>query len=89
MFESAIIKEMRERNVKITSDCDFFTRRENVVIVKYKNENFSRVEYFCEKCKFKNLIKMKIKNFKKIIFSCENCGKKFEILPLKKSVGKG
>ncbi|MEM5811695.1 MAG: hypothetical protein QXJ14_04190 [Candidatus Aenigmatarchaeota archaeon] len=82
-MKSKIIEEMMKNKVKITEDCDFFTKRDNIVIVKFKKDKYAKVEYLCN-CGYQEIKEIEIKIGKPKTFKCSNCNKEFIIESLKK-----
>ncbi|MCS7123507.1 MAG: hypothetical protein RMJ17_02970 [Candidatus Aenigmarchaeota archaeon] len=80
-MKSKILEQMIKDRIEITKDCEYFTKRENFLIVKFKNENEFKIEYFCEKCGNQEI---KTVSKKPKLFSCSKCNKIFEVVPLRK-----
>ena len=88
MIGSKLVEEMREKKISIIEDCDFFTRRKNFVIVKFKNEEKAKLEYRCDKCENYEIIELEMvkgkKKFKRPNFKCSKCGKLYRVPELRK-----
>lgn len=87
-FKSKLLNQIIEKKISISKECDFFTRRKNLVIVKFKNEENAKLEYLCEACNFYEIREIKLekksKKFKDITFNCSNCNKTYKVERLKK-----
>jgi len=89
-MESKLIKEWLEKGLKPSTDFEFFTKRDNVVVGKLKGQK-AVVEYECPYCGFYEIkydVEMeKSKTGKKFLrpkFKCSKCGKTIVVEPLKK-----
>ncbi|MFH8080731.1 MAG: hypothetical protein QXO84_02515 [Candidatus Aenigmatarchaeota archaeon] len=89
-MESKLLKEWREKGLKLSVDFEFFTKRDYVVIGKIKGQP-AVAEYECPNCKHYeitndvDLEKTKSgKKFQRPKIKCGKCGKVMVIESLKK-----
>ncbi len=89
-MESKLVKEWMSKNLTPSKDFEFFTRRENLVIGKLKDQE-AQVEYICPYCKFYEIKYIQMekdksnKKFKRPRFKCSRCGKTILVESLKKN----
>lgn len=89
-MESKLIKEWMSKGLKVSTDFDFFTKRDNVVVGKLKGQP-AIVEYECPDCKhyeITNEVELEKsksgKKFQRPKFKCSKCGKRIVVEALKK-----
>lgn len=88
-MESKLIKEWMDKGLKISTDFEFFTKRDNVVVGKIRGQP-PIVEYECPDCKYYEITnKVELeknksgKKFQKPKFKCSNCGKRIVVESLR------
>lgn len=86
-MESKLVKEWIEQGLSPSKDFEFFTRRDNLIVGKLKNQP-AKVEYNCPFCGFYEIKTIEIekgkKKFKRPKFKCSKCGKTIKVPDLKK-----
>ncbi len=86
-MDSKLIKEWMNQGLRPSKDFEFFTRRDNLIIGKKRNEP-AQVEYNCPFCGFYEIKTIEMekgkKKFKRPKFKCSKCGKTILVLNLKK-----
>jgi len=86
-MESKLIKKWIEEGLKPSKDFEFFTRRENLIVGK-KRDQPAEAEYNCPFCGFYEIKKIEMemgkKKFKRPKFKCSKCGKTIKVSSLKK-----
>ena len=77
-----------DKGLRPSSDFEFFTRRENLVVGK-KLDQSAEVEYVCPFCNFYEIKTIEMergkKKFKRPEFKCSKCGKTIKVPDLKKT----
>jgi len=86
-MESKLVKKWVEEGLRPSTDFEYFTRRDDIVIGKKWNQS-AEVEYNCPFCGFYEIkiIEMEKgkKKFKRPKFQCSKCGKMILIPDLRK-----
>ncbi|MEM0473583.1 MAG: hypothetical protein QXF88_02585 [Candidatus Aenigmatarchaeota archaeon] len=89
-MESKLLKEWMNKGLKISTDFEYYTKRDFAVVAKLRGQP-PIIEYECPECKhyeITNDVELeKSKNGKKFQrpkFKCSKCGKKYVIESLKK-----
>lgn len=94
LMESKLLKEWIEKKLSISKDFDFYTKRDNFVVGKLKDQP-AVVEYECPFCKHYEIKNIELekelkksgeigKKFKRPKFKCSSCGKTITVESLKK-----
>jgi len=86
-MDSKLVKKWVEQGLSPSRDFEFFTRRENFVVGKLKDQP-AQVEYNCPFCGFYEIKTVEMekgkKKFKRPKFKCSKCGKTILVSGLKK-----
>lgn len=88
-MESKLVKEWTSKHLIPSKDFNFFTKRDNLVVGKLKNQE-AQAEYICPFCKFYEIKYIQMerdksgKKFKRPKFKCSKCGKTILVDSLKK-----
>jgi formylmethanofuran dehydrogenase subunit E len=86
-MDSKLVKKWVEEGLKPSTDFEYFTRRDNIVIGKKWNQP-AEVEYTCPFCSFYEIKNIEMekgaKKFKRPKFKCSKCGKTIAVPDLKK-----
>ena len=87
IMESKLIKEWMNQGLSPSKDFEFFTRRENMVVGKLRDQP-AQVEYTCPFCEFYEIKTVEMekgkRKFKRPKFKCSKCGKTIIVPDLKK-----
>lgn len=86
-MESKLLKEWTEKGLSVSKDFDYFTKRDNIVVGKLKDQQ-AVVEYECPYCKHYEIMNIELeksgKKHKRPKFECSNCGKTISVESLRK-----
>ena len=86
-MKSKLMEEWLKQGLSLSKDFEFFTRRENLIIGKKRNEK-AKVEYICPFCGFYEIKTIEMqkgkKKFKRPKFKCSKCGKTIIVSDLRK-----
>lgn len=86
-MDSKLVKEWSSKHLSPSKDFDFFTRRDDFVVGKLKDQP-AQAEYVCPYCKFYEIKNIEMeksgKKFKRPKFRCSKCGKTITVGSLKK-----
>jgi hypothetical protein len=87
VMDSKIVKKWVEQGLSPSKDFEFFTRRENIIVGKLRDQP-AKVEYICPFCGFYEIKNIEMekgkKKFKRPKFKCSKCGKTILVPDLKK-----
>jgi len=87
IMESKLVKKWIDEGLSPSKDFEFFTRRENLIVGKLKEQS-AQVEYNCPFCGFYEIKTIEIergkKKFKRPKFKCSKCEKTILVPDLKK-----
>jgi len=86
-MESKLVKKWVDQGLSPSKDFEFFTRRENMVVGKLRDQP-AQIEYNCPFCGFYEIKTIEMekgkKKFKRPKFKCSKCGKTIKVPDLKK-----
>ncbi|MCX8179698.1 MAG: hypothetical protein N3E38_03150 [Candidatus Aenigmarchaeota archaeon] len=89
-MESKLLKEWIDKGLKISTDFEFFTKRDFVVVGKLKGQP-PIAEYECPNCKYYEITNDVVlektksgKKFQRPKIKCKGCGKTIIVKSLKK-----